>query len=118
MEGRCRTEVNASSIPPAMPRMGGLAAGAPVHRRRAQAQLRLVAAVLQPRPPVRAQSIKSVGANRRNESIATIRGLAMMAPSPAHETFPLTAGAGHALDFFEFAVPYVESDREVLQWTL
>jgi len=26
--------------------------------------------------------------------------------------------AGHALDFFEFAVPYVESDKEVLQWTL
>jgi hypothetical protein len=32
------------------------------------------------------------GTNRRNEAIATISGVAMMAPSPAHETFPFTAG--------------------------
>jgi hypothetical protein len=39
------------------------------------------------------------GTNRHNEATTTINGVAIMAPSPAHVPF-----AGHALDFFEFAV--------------
>ena len=54
-------------------------------------------------------------ANRRNEAIATISGLGVTAPSPAHETFSVR---GTCAGLFEFAVLNVESDKEVLQWTL